>query len=131
VPVVLALGPLPATEQAESWKARLREIAGKSRGRVARLRVRDPARRARRRAGFVLKLTTVQVRAADADALVVAGGLEAADTAWLESLYREDVAAYVDAVAVEAPAPDALDGRSALAPCWRWWRARTRPPWWP
>ncbi|HET6898374.1 MAG TPA: hypothetical protein VFK70_08505, partial [Vicinamibacteria bacterium] len=40
----------------------------------------------------------------------------AADAGWLESLYREDVAAYVDAVAVQAPAPDALDGASALAP---------------
>src|SRR4029078_13201547 len=65
---------------------------------------------------FVLKLTTVQVRASDPDALVIAGGLKAADVAWLESLYREDVSAYVDARAVEAPAPDALEGASALAP---------------
>ncbi|HYU44363.1 MAG TPA: sigma-E factor regulatory protein RseB domain-containing protein [Vicinamibacteria bacterium] len=116
VPVVLALGPLPAMDQAESWKARLREVAGKSRGRV---RAYEFATRPGVPAGelaFLLKLTTVQVRAADADALVVAGGLQAADTAWLESLYREDVAAYLDAVAVEAPAPDALDGASALAP---------------
>ncbi|HEY8150055.1 MAG TPA: hypothetical protein VIK51_14205 [Vicinamibacteria bacterium] len=116
VPVVLALGPLPATDQAESWKARLREIAGKSRGRVRAYEfVTRPGVPAGELA-FLLKLTTVQVRAADADALVVAGGLQAADTAWLESLYREDVAAYLDAVAVEAPAPDALDGASALAP---------------
>jgi MucB/RseB family protein len=116
VPVVLALGPLPATDEAESWKARLRAIAGKSRGRV---RAYEFATRPGVPAGelaFLLKLTTVQVRAADAEALVVAGGLQAADTAWLESLYREDVAAYLDAVAVEAPAPDALDGASALGP---------------
>ncbi|HEU0091641.1 MAG TPA: sigma-E factor regulatory protein RseB domain-containing protein [Vicinamibacteria bacterium] len=116
VPVVLALGPLPTTDQAESWKARLREIAGKSRGRV---RAYEFATRPGVPAGelaFLLKLTTVQVRAVDADALVVAGGLQAADTAWLESLYREDVAAYLDAVAVEAPAPDALDGATALGP---------------
>ena len=116
VPVVLALGPLPTTDQDESWKARLREIAGKSRGRV---RAYEFATRPGLPAGelaFLLKLTTVQVRAADANALVVAGGLQAADTAWLESLYHEDVAAYLDAVAVEAPAPDALDGASALAP---------------
>jgi len=116
VPVVLALGPLPAMDQAESWKARLREVAGKSRGRVRAYEFATRPGVPAGELGFLLKLTTVQVRAADADALVVAGGLQAADTAWLESLYREDVAAYLDAVAVEAPAPDALDGASALAP---------------
>ena len=116
VPVVLALGPLPAAEQAEPWKARLRDLAGKSRGRVRAYEFAIPPGASASALGFVLKLTTVQVRAADPDALVVAGGLEATDTAWLESLYREDVAAYVDAVAVRAPAPDALDGASALAP---------------
>ena len=116
VPIVLALGPLPATDQAESWKARLREIAGKSRGRVRAYEFATRPGVAAGELAFVLKLTTVQVRAADPDVLVVAGGFQAADTAWLESLYREDVAAYVDAVAVEAPAPDALGGASALAP---------------
>ena len=116
VPVVLALGPLPAAEQAEPWKARLREIAGKARGRVRAYEFAIPPGVPASALGFVLKLTTVQVRAADPDALVVAGGLRAADTGWLESLYREDVAAYVDAVAVQAPAPDALDGASAVAP---------------
>jgi MucB/RseB family protein len=116
VPVVLALGPLPAAEQAEPWKTRLRDLAGKSRGRVRAYEFAIPPGVSASAVGFVLKLTTVQVRAADSDALVVAGGLEATDTAWLESLYREDVAAYVDAVAVRAPAPDALDGASALAP---------------
>lgn len=116
VPVVLALGPLPATDQVESWKARLREIAGKARGRVRAYEFATRPGVAAGELAFVLKLTTVQVRAADADAKVVAGGLKAADTAWIESLYREDVAAYVDAVAVEAPSPDALEGASALAP---------------
>jgi hypothetical protein len=116
VPVVLALGPLPAAEQAEPWKARLRELAGKARGRVRAYEFAIPPGASASALGFILKLAAVQVRAADADALVVAGGLEAADTGWLESLYREDVAAYVDAVAVRAPAADALEGAIALAP---------------
>jgi hypothetical protein len=116
VPVVLALGPLPATDQAEAWKARLREIAGRSRGRVRAYEFATRPGVAAGEVGFVLKLTTVQVRAADPDALVVAGGFTAADTAWLEALYQEDVAAYVDAVAVEAPSPEALEAARALAP---------------
>ena len=51
-------------------------------------------------------------------------GCEAADAAWLESLYREDVAAYLDAVAVQAPARDALDGAAALGRPGRDRRAR-------
>ena len=116
VPVVLALGPLPPAEQAEPWKARLHEIASRSRGRVRGYEFAIPPGGSASALGFVLKLATVQVRAADPDALVVAGGFKTADTGWIESLYREDVAAYVDAVGVEAPAPDALAGASALAP---------------
>ena len=116
VPVVLALGALPAAELAEPWKARLRELASKARGRVRAYEFAVPPIGSASAAGFILKLTAVQLRAADPDALVIVGGLAASDSAWLESLYREDIAAYVDAVAVAAPAPDALDGASALAP---------------
>lgn len=114
VPVVLALGGLPATEQSEPWKAQLRELASRSRGRVRAYEFATKPGVAAAELAFVLKLTTVQVRAADPAALIVAGGLEATDAAWLESLYREDVAAYLDAVAVRAPARDALDGAAAL-----------------
>src|SRR5688572_30553739 len=81
VPVVLALGSLPTTDQSESWKARLREIAGKSRGRVRAYEFATRPGVAAGELAFVLKLTTVQLRAADPDAKVVAGGLKAADTA--------------------------------------------------
>lgn len=115
VPVVLALGALPATEGIEPWKASLRELAGKCRGRVRAWEFAMPPGRPAGELAFILKLTTVQVRAADPDARVVAGGLRAADTAWLESLYREDVAAYLDAIAVEAPRANALTSVGALA----------------
>src|SRR5689334_4743785 len=88
VPVVLALGALPAAEMTEPWKARLRELAGKARGRVRAYEFAMSPVGPASALAFILKLTTVQVRAADPDALVIAGGLKASDSAWLESLYR-------------------------------------------
>ncbi len=116
VPVVVALGALPATRETEPWKALLRELAGKSRGRVRAYELATPAGTAAGEVAFVLKLAVVQVRAADPDARIVAGGLKAGDAGWLESLYREDVAAYVDAIAVDAPAAEAGPAADALAP---------------
>lgn len=117
VPVVLALGAMPRTDQAEPWKALLRDLGARARGRVRAYEVSGgPGGAAAADLAFVLKLTAVQLRAADPAVLIVAGGLEAKDTAWLESLYREDVAPYLDAVAVASPSGDAAAAESALAP---------------
>jgi hypothetical protein len=114
VPVVLAVGPLPTTEQASAWKTQLRDLALRTHGRVRAYEFATRPGVAAADLAFVLKLTAVQVRAADPAALVMAGGMQAADAPWLEALYREDVAPYVDLVGVQAPAGEALEGAAAL-----------------
>lgn len=100
-PLVVAAGTLPGLDGVEAWKERVRLLAERGRGRVRAYEfgLARP-RPAARDAAFVLKMTAVQVRATDPDALVVLGGLAADDANWLESLYAEDVGAYVDAVAM-------------------------------
>ncbi len=105
VPVVLVLGAIPGADEAEPWRAFLRGVAEHARGRVRAYGFAVPATRpAARDFAFMVKLTTVQVRGSDPGALVTLGGLTQADAAWLESLYREDVAAYLDGIALPAPA---------------------------
>ena len=103
VSVVLALpGPLPPPEAAEPWRRLVREIVDRYRGRVKayELPARGAAPAAVRDAAFVLRQGAVEVRAADPEAVLAIGPLGAPDRDWLEGLYAEDAAAYVDAITV-------------------------------
>jgi hypothetical protein len=110
--LIVTAGTLPGIEGADAWKEAVRALVEKGRGRVTAYEFAAARPRpAARDAAFVLKMTVVQVRASDADALVVLGGLGADDANWLESLYAEDVGAYLDGVAIaagEAAEPAAL-----------------------
>ena len=55
---------------------------------------------------FLLKLAAVELRSADKDAQLFLAGPRPFDRAWLPGVFSEDIAAYVDAVALPAGPPD-------------------------
>ncbi|HEX9428368.1 MAG TPA: hypothetical protein VGA64_11330, partial [Candidatus Polarisedimenticolia bacterium] len=119
-PAVDPSGGLPSAANAAVFKAWLdfnRVAARHFKGRVRYYEVWDAPNRepawAVPRVGdyaYLLKNTSVTLRSADPEALVVEGGLEVgdqtqeADRAWQEALYREEIATYVDVLAVH-PSP--------------------------
>jgi len=71
-----------------------------------------------------VKFVAVQIRSIDSAALIVEGSLAAGHAAaWQAQVYSEEVAAYLDALAVAAPpaAADwaATDGALAALDAWR------------
>jgi hypothetical protein len=117
VPVLMSFAdPLPAPDAAEPWRQLLHAVADRYRGRVKayELPAKGGPAAAVHEVAFVLRLLAVELRAADPDALLAIGPLGAHDRAWLEGLYHEDVAPYVDAVAV--PGEGAAAAVSALEP---------------
>jgi hypothetical protein len=129
VPVILTLVDPPADAAGiDAWRPALRALAERARGKVLAYQVGDrlegAARPAPKDYAYLLKFVAVQVRSIDADALVVQGGVapQADAAAWQEELYREEVAAYADALAVPAASIDdraatesALDAMDRLA----------------
>ncbi len=105
IPVVLALSGFPATPQdADPWRALVRSLAQRRWAKAYELRLPGAAeaRPDPQDLAYLLKLTAVAIRAEDKDALVIAGDLTPTDVDWLERLLAEDVAAYLDGVAVAA-----------------------------
>ncbi len=110
IPVVLAFVDPPADAVGiDAWRAPLRALVTHVRGKVRAYQVGDRmeglSRPSPRDYGYLLRFVAVQVRSIDADVLVVQGGIAALDEwpAWQELVYREDVAAHVDLLAVPAP----------------------------
>lgn len=117
IPVVLALSGFPAKpEEADPWRALVRALAKRRWAKAYELALpgTPDARPDPKDLAYLLKLTAVAIRAEDKDALAIAGGLTPTDVPWLERLYAEDVAAYLDGVAVPAAAAPA--GATDLAP---------------
>jgi hypothetical protein len=104
VAVILALpGPFPAPQASDGWRRLLRDIAGRYRGRIKAYEIGDVSGVAAPDVhdyAFGLKIAAVELRAADPEALIVQGDLRPQDLAWQTALYAEDVAPYIDAVAV-------------------------------
>ena len=114
VPVLLAVrGPLVHSEEASPWRTFVRTLAEHYRGSVRGYELGDIAEGQPRPSvkdfAFLLKLAAVELRSADKDAQLFLAGPRPLDRAWLESVYAEDVAAYVDAVALPAGPPDFAD----------------------
>jgi MucB/RseB N-terminal domain len=117
VPVLLSLAaPLPTPDAAEPWRQQVRALADRYRGRVKAYQFPavGPPQVSAREAAFVLRLGAVEIRAADPDALLAIGPLGASDRDWLEALYKEDAAPFVDAIAVAGG--DAAAAVAALEP---------------
>jgi len=122
--------PLPADEA--TWGAFLRELATRYAATVDlyQLEAIGPGAPARD-AAYALKLASVTIRSADPGAQVALGDLDL-DTegtlGWIESLYAEGVAPYVDVLAARGEAVDApLKAIMQLQdPAARIWRADRR-----
>jgi hypothetical protein len=118
VPVVLVLtDPPTAAADIDNWGETLRALAGRCRGQVLAYQVGDRLAGADRPSpkdyAYLVKFVAVQVRSVDSAALVIEGSLAAAGAAeWQEQLYREDVAAYLNAVALSASPTD--EGRAGV-----------------
>lgn len=90
----------------EAWSSFVREAARHFKGRVRYFEIgktpnaagiwggADPARSY----AFLLKKSAVIVRAETRGSVIVSGGIAGGDAAWLESLYAEGVAPYLDVV---------------------------------
>ena len=95
----------PAPEMLEGWGQFVRAITSRYRGRVRGcifgISTREDGRPAAREYAFYVKSTVVNIRSGDDGASAILGGVNDSDAAWLESLYGEDVAAYVDAIGLE------------------------------
>ena len=129
IPVVLTLVDPPTDAVAiDAWRASLRGLVAHVRGRVRAYQVGDRLEGLTRPSapeyGYLLRFVAVQVRSIDAEALILQGSIGATDeeAAWREQVYREDVAAHVDVLALAAPpgegrmpADAALDSVDRLA----------------
>ncbi len=116
IPVILALSGFPTKpEEAEPWRVLLRGLVQRRWAKAYEFALPGSAaaRPDVKDLGFLLKLSAVAVRAEDKDALVIAGDLTPSDVPWLEQLFAEDLAAYLDGLAV--PAASAPAGAADLA----------------
>ncbi len=88
------------------WGSFVRAVATRHRGSVRGYIFGVPAagaiRPSAREHGFFIKTTAVNVRAGDPQAATVVGGIGDADADWLQALYAEDIAPYVDAIGLDA-----------------------------
>jgi len=82
-------------EEADAWRAMSRRSPSAA-GQGLQLRCLAPGRPLHPKELAYLLKTHRRIRAEDKDALVIAGGLTPADAPWLESLFAEDMAAYLD-----------------------------------
>ena len=109
VPVMLVLVDPPLdVAGVDAWGLALRGLVQRCRGKVVAYQVGDrldgPGRPAPRDYAYLVKFVAVQVRSVDSAALVVEGSLPFPGAEeWQEQLYREDVAAYLNAIALSAP----------------------------
>ncbi len=102
----------PPDAQAE-WSRLLRTSALRYRGQVAGwvIGVLPPGvdRPSAEAFAFHIKSTVVALRTGDDDATIVLGGIGDADRDWLDALYAEDIASYLDAIGLEpGSSPDVV-----------------------
>ena len=111
---------VPAPEAIEAWGHFVRAVASRYHGLAhgylfggastlgaARSRPQDYA--------FYVKSTVVNVRAGDEGASVILRGIRESDAVWLDALYSEDLAAYLDAIGLEAGSADLDEWAAVLA----------------
>lgn len=114
----------PTPELMAGWTRFLRELAGHAgplaRGYLVGAGAPTGAPVDATAYAFFLKTTSIELRTVRADTAVILGGVGDADATWLESLYDQDIAPYIDAIALVADGPYAriapiIDRRDAGA----------------
>jgi hypothetical protein len=105
VSILIALWDPPSSlDHVEPWRLYVLSVAERYRGRVRGYFLGSGAENATlpdpEIYAYILKLTATQLSSADPEALIIEGHARIADVEWLESLYAEGVAPYLDAVSV-------------------------------
>jgi hypothetical protein len=112
-----AAGPAPSIQappdSEKPWAAALQRLAERGRGKVWAYELGGVPRGSTlpepRGYAYRLKVAAVKLRAVDPEAKIVVGPLAAPDAAWLQAVYAEDTAPYIDAIAVEGDSGAAVD----------------------
>jgi len=102
-------GAPPTAEGLEAWSATLAAASSRLGSRLGWLEVHFTSPGEPRLVAFALKRASIDLHAIAADARLLAGGPGVGDAAWLERLYAEDVASYLDGLA----APGGSDAAAA------------------
>jgi hypothetical protein len=103
-------GAPPTAETLDAWSSAIATTASRFGPRLGWFEVSFAAAGEPRLAAFALKRAAVDLHAGAPDARMLAGGGPTGDAAWLDRIYAEDVASYLDGLAVPAgvdPAPAA------------------------
>ncbi|HKY33222.1 MAG TPA: hypothetical protein VJV23_11845 [Candidatus Polarisedimenticolia bacterium] len=104
--------PAGEGEEEEAWSAFLRALCARYRDAAQHVMIGEGslpvAHRAPREAAYWIKVSAVAVQAAAPGARVILGGLDAGRdglAAFLEALYAQEIAVYLEALAVRSPGP--------------------------
>jgi hypothetical protein len=89
-------GAPPAAEGLEAWSATLAAASSRFGSRLGWMELRFTTAGEPKLVAFAVKRASVDLHAVTADARLLAGGPAAGDAAWLERLFAEDVASYLD-----------------------------------
>ena len=92
----------PSAEGLEAWSAAVAAISSRFGPRIGWLELTFASPGEPRVVAFALKRASVDLHAGAASTKLLAGGAGAGDASWLERVYAEDVASYLDGVAVPA-----------------------------
>ena len=102
--------PTPAAADLDAWAASVNALVTRLRTRLAWLEIAFTSAGEPRLAAFALKRASVDLHSAAPAARLLAGGVPVGDTAWLDAVYGEDVATYLDGLA--APFKAGVAGRA-------------------
>jgi hypothetical protein len=91
--------PIPAAADLEAWAGAVSTLIGRLRTRLAWLEIAFTDAGEPRLAAFALKRASVDLHSASPAGRLLAGGSLAGDATWLERIYAEDVASYLDGLA--------------------------------
>jgi len=104
-------GPATAPDNLADWGRFVRALStryrGVVRGYVFGVQPADAARPTPKEHAFFVKTTSVNLRAGDGATAPIMGGVRDTDADWLATLYQEDLGPYLDAVGLDAAAPNA------------------------
>jgi hypothetical protein len=96
--------PTPAAADLDAWAASVNALVTRLRTRLAWLEVAFTTASEPRLAAFALKRASVDLHSVAPAGRLLAGGAPVADAAWLDRVYGEDVASYLDGLAARSKA---------------------------
>jgi hypothetical protein len=108
---IVVESPIPAAADLDAWSTSVNALVTRLRTRVAWLEIVFAGAGEPRLAAFALKRVSVDLHSAAPGARLLAGGIVTGDAAWLARVYAEEVASYLDGLAV----PSGTSADAAIA----------------